>query len=165
MLFRSLTAIHDRTGFAARVVQKGGAKTQRILEALERDYPPVAHPLVRTHPETGKPIVDPKKLAWFRNPKFRQAMAHAVDRPSIVKAVYAGRAQANFGYITAANKKWLAAGLPEYPFDPAKAKALLKEIGIMDRNGNGILVRSNNNTATALRPYCFQSWSADCVSR
>ncbi|MEN9574139.1 MAG: ABC-type dipeptide transport system, periplasmic component [Verrucomicrobiota bacterium] len=91
------------------------------------------------HAKTGKPIVDPKKLAWFRNQKFRQALAHAVDRPSIVKSVYAGKAQANFGYITAANKKWLAEGLAEYPFDPARARALLKEIGIEDRNGNGIL--------------------------
>lgn len=95
--------------------------------------------------KTGKPIVDPKKLAWFRNQKFRQAIAHAVDRPSIVKSVYAGRAQANFGYITAANKKWLAEGLAEYPFDPAKARALLKEIGILDRNGNGILEDAQGN--------------------
>lgn len=97
------------------------------------------------NPKTGKPIVDPKKVAWFRNQKFRQAIAHAVDRPSIVKSVYAGRAQANFGYITAANKKWLAPGLPEYPFDPAKARALLKEIGIMDRDGNGILEDAQGN--------------------
>lgn len=95
--------------------------------------------------KTGKPIVDPKKLAWFKQQKFRQAMAHAVDRPSIVKSVYAGRAQANFGYITAANKKWLAGGLPEYPFDPARARALLKEIGIEDRNGNGILEDAQGN--------------------
>jgi len=95
--------------------------------------------------KTGKPIVDPKKLAWFRQQKFRQAMAHAVDRPSIVKSVYAGRAQANFGYITAANKKWLASGLSEYAFDPARARALLKEIGIQDRNGNGILEDAQGN--------------------
>lgn len=96
-------------------------------------------------PKTGKPIVDPKKLAWFREQKFRQAIAHAVDRPSIIKSVYAGRAQANFGYITAANKKWLADGLAEYPFDLARARALLKEIGIMDRNGNGILEDAKGN--------------------
>lgn len=95
--------------------------------------------------KTGKPIVDPKKLAWFRQQKFRQAMAHAVDRPSIVKSVYAGRAQANFGYITAANQKWLASGLSEYAFDPARARALLKEIGIQDRNGNGILEDAQGN--------------------
>ncbi len=95
--------------------------------------------------KTGKPIVDPKKLAWFRQQKFRQAMAHAVDRPSIVNSVYAGKAQANFGYITAANKKWLASGLSEYPFDPARARALLKEIGIQDRNGNGILEDAQGN--------------------
>ena len=29
---------------------------------------------------TGKPYVAPHKLKWFRETKFRQAMAHAVDR-------------------------------------------------------------------------------------
>ena len=30
--------------------------------------------------KSGKPIVDPKKLKWFRDAKFRQACAYAVDR-------------------------------------------------------------------------------------
>lgn len=49
-----LTAIHANTGFAKRVSEKAGAARDEILEALARDYPPVSHPLVRTHPETGR---------------------------------------------------------------------------------------------------------------
>ena len=95
--------------------------------------------------KTGKPIVEPKKLNWFRNQKFRQAISHAIDRDSIVKSVYAGRAQPNFGFISPGNKKWHNANLPQYPFDRAKALSLLAEIGIKDRKGNGVLEDEQGN--------------------
>jgi len=89
--------------------------------------------------KTGKPLVDPKKLKWFRNQKFRQAVAYSVDRESIIKSIYAGRAETHSGFITPANKKWYNPNIREYNYDPAKARALLKEIGIEDRNGDGML--------------------------
>lgn len=60
--------------------------------------------------------------------RVRRAIAHAIDRQTIVDALYAGFAKpanvvltpANFGYI---------ADIPTYPFDPAKARALIKEAG------------------------------------
>ena len=36
------------------MAEKGGKRAEGIVEAIERDYGPVEHPLVRTHPETGK---------------------------------------------------------------------------------------------------------------
>ncbi len=50
----SLTVIHSNKGFVERVAQKGGPKSEFIVEAIKRDYGPVEHPLVRTHPETHK---------------------------------------------------------------------------------------------------------------
>lgn len=94
---------------------------------------------------TGKPLVEPKKLKWFRNKKFRQAISSAIDRDSIIKSIYAGRAQPNYGFITEANKKWHNPNIPKYPYDPPKAKALLKEIGIEDRNGDGFLEDAEGN--------------------
>ncbi|HEY0456304.1 MAG TPA: ABC transporter substrate-binding protein, partial [Verrucomicrobiae bacterium] len=94
---------------------------------------------------TGKPLVSPTKLKWFRNVKFRQAMSYALDRDSIVKSIYGGRAKANFGYITEANPKWYNPNVKQYPFDQAKARALLKEIGIEDRNGDGFLEDADGN--------------------
>jgi peptide/nickel transport system substrate-binding protein len=91
------------------------------------------------HAKTGQPIVAPHRLAWFRNPKFRQAISHAIDRPSIVKTIYASRAFPNYGFVSMENKKWNNPEVAKYPFDLAKARALLKEIGIEDRNSDGLL--------------------------
>ncbi len=97
------------------------------------------------NPKTGKPHVAPHKLKWFREAKFRQAMALAVDRDSIIKGAYFGRGEAHFGFVSPANKKWYNPNTPKYPYDLAKAKALLKEIGFEDRNKDGILEDSAGN--------------------
>ncbi len=51
-------------------------------------------------PKTGQPLVDPNKLKWFRNTKFRQACAYAIDREAIIKAIYSGRSQPKYGFVT-----------------------------------------------------------------
>lgn len=95
--------------------------------------------------KTGQPYVDPAKLKWFRNTKFRQACSYAIDRESIIKSVFNGRAIPNYGYVTPGNKKWFNPNTPKYPHDPDKAKALLKEIGIEDRNGDGSATDADGN--------------------
>jgi peptide/nickel transport system substrate-binding protein len=97
------------------------------------------------NPKTGKPYVDPKKLKWFRNTKFRQACAYAIDRESIIKSIYSGRAIPNYGFVTPGNKKWFNPNTRQYPHDLAKARALLKEIGIEDRKGDGTLEDADGN--------------------
>ena len=70
-------------------------------------------------PQTGKPYVDPVKLKWFRNAKFRQAISYAIDRGSICKTILAGRAEPNYGFGSKANLKWYNSNLVEYPFNIA----------------------------------------------
>jgi peptide/nickel transport system substrate-binding protein len=89
--------------------------------------------------KAGRPYVDPVKLKWFRNTKFRQAISYAIDRPSIVKSSLNGLGRPNYGFITESNTKWFNPDIMQYPHDPAKAKALLAEIGIRDRDGDGWL--------------------------
>ena len=95
--------------------------------------------------KTGQPCVDPKKLKWFRNQKFRQACAYAIDRDSIIKSIYSGRAIPNYGYVTPGSKKWFNPNIRQYTNDLAKAKALLKEIGIEDRDGDGFVEDADGN--------------------
>ncbi len=87
---------------------------------------------------TGKPYVDPVKLKWFRNVKFRQACSYAIDREAIIQSIFSGRAAPAYGFVTPGNKKWYDPNIKKYPHDVAKARELLKEIGIEDRNGDGI---------------------------
>lgn len=87
----------------------------------------------------GKPIVDPVKLKWFRQSKFRQAIAYAIDREALVKSTLSGEGSAQFGFVTGNNKNWFNPNVAQYPYDLKKARALLREIGIEDRNGDGVL--------------------------
>ncbi|HZK79718.1 MAG TPA: ABC transporter substrate-binding protein [Humisphaera sp.] len=83
--------------------------------------------------------IAPYKVAWFRDPRFRQAVAYAVDRHALVRNVLS-----NLGYPLAApytiNPGFFQ--YPEfkpYPHDPDKARALLAEMGLKVRDGSGIL--------------------------
>ena len=50
--FAALTAVHDfRHGFKESLAEPGGR--ERLADAISAN-PPVEHPVVRTHPETGK---------------------------------------------------------------------------------------------------------------
>ncbi len=90
------------------------------------------------NPKTGQPHVDPVKLKWFQNTKFRQAISYAIDRESIVKSALGGHGEPNYCFASANAMNWYNPNIKKYPYDPAKARALLAEIGIKDR-GDGTL--------------------------
>ena len=95
--------------------------------------------------KTGQPCVDPKKLKWFRNAKFRQAVSYAINRDALIESVYSGRGIPAYGIETPADKKWYDPNVRNYPYDPAKALELLKEIGIEKRNGDDFLTDADGN--------------------
>jgi len=94
---------------------------------------------------TGKPYVDPVKLKWFRNIKFRQAISYAINRDAIIKSVEYGRGIAQYGFLTQGYQNWYNPNTITYPHNPAKAIELLKEIGIEKRNGNDFLTDTDGN--------------------
>ena len=52
---RGLDAVHDFSyGFRESLAEEGGK--ERLAQAV-KDNPPVVHPVVRTHPESGKPLI------------------------------------------------------------------------------------------------------------
>lgn len=63
-LLQGLTAVHDFAhGFRESLAEPGGR--QRLEQAL-LDYPPVEHPVIRTHPESGEQLIFVNELFTTR---------------------------------------------------------------------------------------------------
>jgi len=75
---------------------------------------------------------------WFRSLRFRQAVAHAIDRDAIVRLVYRGLGSPISSQVTPGNRLWRTRALTDYSYDPARAGALLREGGFR-RNDAGAL--------------------------
>jgi peptide/nickel transport system substrate-binding protein len=95
--------------------------------------------------QTGKPNVSPIKLKWFRNAKFRQAVSYAINRDAILRSVEDGHGVPQYGFLTSGYQNWYDANIKTFPYDPDKALALLKEIGIEKRQGDDFLTDTDGN--------------------
>lgn len=82
---------------------------------------------------------DDPRFAFVQKREFRQAISHAVDREEFAQTVFLGEAVPVWGPITPGNKMWFTPNLPRYSPDIARARQLLKSIGLDDRDGNGIV--------------------------
>lgn len=82
----------------------------------------------------GKPVVDPIKLAWFTDARFRRAVSHAIDRDSIASSILQGLGTPLYGFVSPGNRAWAAQGLlPRTDYDLERARALLREAGFQTR--------------------------------
>jgi peptide/nickel transport system substrate-binding protein len=81
---------------------------------------------------------DPR-FRFLQQREFRQALSHAVDREEFARAVFLGEAVPIWGPVTPGNRTWFSPNVPRYPHDVARARELLKSIGLEDRNHNGIV--------------------------
>ncbi|WP_300727635.1 ABC transporter substrate-binding protein [Pseudomonas sp.] len=73
----------------------------------------------------------------FQDVRVRQAFAHAIDRDFVVKNIYFGFAQPAYSTLPAAMSDFYNDAVPRYPFDLAKAEALLEEAGLK-RDAKGV---------------------------
>jgi peptide/nickel transport system substrate-binding protein len=70
------------------------------------------------------------------NPQVRQAFADAIDKPSLVKLIHAGKGKPAdslvpeaYGNAPGTGQPWHAPGLPQDTYDPAKANQILDGLG------------------------------------
>ncbi|HBQ98486.1 ABC transporter substrate-binding protein [Roseofilum sp. Belize Diploria] len=79
----------------------------------------------------GKPLVDPIKSRWFNNLKFRQAVAYALDRQTMVNNIYRGLGEPQYSNIPVQSPYYFSPeeGLKIYKFNQEKAQSLLEEAG------------------------------------
>ncbi|HEV8663881.1 MAG TPA: peptide-binding protein [Candidatus Methylomirabilis sp.] len=79
----------------------------------------------------------------LKDPRFadrlvRQAIAHAIDKQEIIEGVLLGLGQEAVGPYKPGTW-WYTDQVRTFPYDPDRAKALLREAGWRDRDGDGIL--------------------------
>lgn len=97
------------------------------IEVVSKGYEALTYQLVVEINHRRKELADRK---------VRQAIAHAIDRDFVVKTVFLGYAQPATGPVPQNDKQFYSADVPAYPFDVARANALLDEAGYpKDANG------------------------------
>lgn len=81
---------------------------------------------------------------WLVAPEFRRAISHAVNRQAIVDTVFFGQAIPVYGPVTPGYGPWYVPDLPRAEFDQARARTLLTSMGLVDRDGDGVLDDASN---------------------
>jgi len=76
--------------------------------------------------------------APFNDVRVRRAMAYAIDKQEIIKGVLMGLGEEATGPYKPGTR-WYNPNVQRYPYDPDKARALLKEAGYTDGNGDGVV--------------------------
>lgn len=109
----------------------------------------------------GQPLVDPIKSRWFNSLAFRQAVAHAIDRPKMINNIYKGLGVPQHSPIYIQSPFYFPPekGLPTYEYDLAKAKQLLQSAGfkydglnrLTDAEGNLVRFTLMTNAGNKIR--------------
>jgi peptide/nickel transport system substrate-binding protein len=109
----------------------------------------------------GKPLVDPIKSRWFNTLEFRQAIAQAIDRPTMINNIYQGLGVPQNSAIYIQSPYYLPPerGLPTYEYNIEQAKALLQRAGfrynpqgqLLDAEGNRVRFTLVTNAGNKIR--------------
>jgi peptide/nickel transport system substrate-binding protein len=109
----------------------------------------------------GEPLVDPIKSRWFNTLEFRQAVAHAIDRPRMINNIFYGIGQLQDSPVSVQSPFYLSPkdGLKSYDYNPEKSKQLLQQAGfkynpqgqLLDAEGNRIRFTLNTNAGNKTR--------------
>lgn len=89
---------------------------------------------------------DPRR-DWITRKEFRKAISHAVDREAYANTVYLGAAVPIWGPITPGNKEWFSPNVPRYGYSVERAREILGELGLTNRDGDEWLEDKNNTEA------------------
>ncbi|MDR7482238.1 MAG: ABC transporter substrate-binding protein [Armatimonadota bacterium] len=121
-------------------------QTGQIDQAMATTYDVVrafaGHPYLRvleTEPLSVARLLFNLERAPTSMRPFRRAVAHALDRRRIGETITRGPAPVSSAGVIPPTDPWYNPRVPEYPYDPARARALLRELGYDDRDGDGWL--------------------------
>jgi peptide/nickel transport system substrate-binding protein len=129
-------------------VYNGGPTTSRLFMAFNLNKGKL----------NGNPVVDPIKSAWFNKVEFRQAVAHAIDRDTMLTNIFKGLGELQNSQIAPQSPYYADSGLPVYEYDIEKAKALLQSAGfryegaqLVDSDGNPVRFVLQTNVGNKIR--------------
>ncbi len=97
------------------------------------------------NPKNDAPFVDPVKLGWFRTLAFRKALAHSIDKDSIIDNVMNGLGYPQWAAVSPAAGDFHNPNVARYPYDIDKANALLDGLGWFDGDGDGVREDAEGN--------------------
>ncbi len=95
--------------------------------------------------DTGEAYLAPEKLTWFRNVQFRQAVAHSIDKDTIIDEVQHGEGYPQWSSISPAAGDFHNPDVQRYEYDIDRANEILDGIGWTDTDGNGIREDDDGN--------------------
>ncbi|NEU74914.1 ABC transporter substrate-binding protein [Hassallia byssoidea VB512170] len=100
----------------------------------------------------GKPLVDPIKSRWFNTVEFRQAVAYAIDRQTMLNNTFQGLGKLEYSPILRQSSYYLSPskGLKVYDYNPQKAKELLLKAGFKYNDKNQLLDAKGNHVRFTL---------------
>ena len=100
----------------------------------------------------GKPVIDPVKSRWFNTLAFRQAVAYAIDRQSIINNIYRGLGALVNSPVIPQSPYYLSPeqGLKVYNSNSEKSKQLLLGAGFKYNNRGQLLDADDNRVRFTL---------------
>ena len=109
----------------------------------------------------GVPLVDPIKSRWFNSVAFRRAVSYGINREAMINNIYQGLGRPQTSPLSVQSPYYAGPedGIPDYPYDLEKAKALLAEDGftlnaageLLDEEGNRVRFTLITNSGNKIR--------------
>lgn len=96
-------------------------------------------------PKTGNPYVSSEKLSWFTDVRFRRAVAYAIDREAIINILMNGLGVSQYSSVSPSAGFFYNPDVVKYPYNINKARELLRDMGIYDRDKDGIAEDKQGN--------------------
>jgi peptide/nickel transport system substrate-binding protein len=145
-------------------IYNGGPDTARLFMCFN---------LNQARKPNGQPLINPSKSRWFNTVEFRQAIAHAIDRPSMINNIFRGLGEPQNSMIPEGSPYYLSPqdGLKIYNYDLDRAKELLLGAGfkysdrgeLFDAEGNRVrftlLTNAGGRTISAIGAQIKQNLS------